>query len=253
MESFPIFKINYLTDKNIINKIYVFYGVHLDIAADPNQLFSSDPSNKVFENVFSKKELDVILEKGIEVVFLKETIYTDDTIGVIKLKIIQAFSNAFSEEEIYLYCLKKEILNPIAVYQLLTLNDKIPLTRVRMEQLLLNIRDENGMSFEFPNKKDNYTFDDILKLNFTEQTLLISKILGQKIVMGTTEYPFIADPFYINEYDILLERSRKETTTLNKALLLDTGVIDNNNIYLCLAENVFHHCEKKRYFFGIHE
>jgi len=55
----------------------------------------------------------------------------------------------------------------------------------------------------------------------------------------TDEYPFIADPFYITEYDVLLERSRNEMSSLNNNLLLETGKIVKNNIYLCLAENVF--------------
>ena len=238
-----MFKINYLIDKNTINKIVVFYGLHLDVE-DPNQLFATDPLNPAFKNVFNQKELNEISEKGIEVVFLKESIYIDDNIGVIKLKIIQAFGKTFSEEEIYLYCLKKEELNPIAIYQSLTLNDKIQLTRIRIDQLLLNIRDEDGLIVEFQDKKDKYTFDDILKLNFSDQHFLLTKILGQKIVIGSNEYPFIADPFYITEYDTLLERSRKEMTTLNNALLLDSGIIYDNNIYLCLAENVFQYCEK---------
>ena len=37
-----------------------------------------------------------------------------------------------------------EKLNPITVYQNLTQNDRLPLTKVRIEQLLLNLYDEDG-------------------------------------------------------------------------------------------------------------
>jgi hypothetical protein len=160
---------------------------------------------------------------------------------------MKAFLNTFSTEEIYLYGLKKETLNPITVYQSLTLNDKIPLTKIRLDQFLLNLRDMDGkpILFNIP-LKDKYSFDDILKLDLSNKPLLIAKILGQKIIMGVDEYPFIADPYYVEEYDILLEKSRKELSTLNNSLLLDTGTIYNNNIYLCLAEDVLKSCLQKQ-------
>ena len=67
---------------------------------------------------------------------------------------------------------------------------------------------------------------------------MVAKILGQKFVFNH-EYPFIADPFYVTEYDSLLENSRKELTTLNNSLLLESYPIFQNTIYLCLAPDVF--------------
>ena len=109
--------------------------------------------------------------------------------------------------ELYLFCLKFEKLNPITIYQNLTQNDKLPLTRIRMNQLLLNLYDDEGnvMNFDFPNKSQ-YTFDDILKLDLNEKTYYVGKPLGQKFVFSN-EYPFIADPFLVTEYDSLLEFS----------------------------------------------
>jgi hypothetical protein len=141
--------------------------------------------------------------------------------------------------EIYLYCLKSEKLNPITVYQNLTQNDKLPLTKNRMEQFLLNLYDENGQLMEFGlEDKLQYTFDDILKLDLNERTYLLGKPLGQKFVFSN-EYPFIADPFLVTEYDALLENSRRELSTLSSNLLLETGPIFKNTIYLCLAKDVF--------------
>ena len=243
MYSFPIFKVNYLIDKNTIGKIYVFYGNQIDINLD--ELFERDSNNEVFQKIFTSDELKEIKEKSIEVIFLNETIHSDDTIGIIKLKISKYFFKPTSEEEIYLYCLQKEYLNPISVYQMLTLNDRVPLTKIRLDQLLSNIRYETGELFDFQLPiKEKYTFDDILKLDLINKKYYIAKSLGQRIIMGKTEYPFIADPFYVNEYDILLERSRKELSTSNNSILLDTGSISNNNIYLCIAENMFDYCEK---------
>ena len=239
MSLFPTFKVNKLTDKNITETIYVFYG-SLDIDdEDPNDLFETNPLNKAFSTVFDKEELDLISKHKIEVIFVDQFIHIDDSIGVIKLKICDAINKEASMSELYLFCLKSEKLNPVTVYQNLTQNDRLPLTKNRMNQVLLNLYDEDGtlMQFDLPDKSQ-YTFDDILKLDLTEKTYVVGKPLGQKFVFSN-EYPFIADPFLVTEYDNLLEKSRKETSTLSSNLLLETGPIFRNTIYCCMAKDVF--------------
>jgi hypothetical protein len=240
MSLFPIFKVNKLSDKNVTDTIYVFYGSRFsEEIDDPNDLFEDEPTNKAFKDVFNKEELEYITKNKVEVIFINQSIHFDDSIGVIKLKIFDAISKEASMSELYLYCLKSEKLNPITIYQNLTQNDRLPLTRVRMNQLLLNLYDEDGtlMDFDLPDKPQ-YTFDDILKLDLTEKMYLIGKPLGQKFVFSN-EYPIIADPFLVTEYDTLLEKSRRETSTLSSNLLLETGPIFRNTIYLCLAKDVF--------------
>ena len=242
MSLFPIFKVNKLSDKNKTDTIFVFSGTNLDldVGEDPNELFKRDPTNDVFQDIFFKEELDNIQTNKIQVVFLKQSIHIDDSIGIIKLKIFEAMRRSVSMSEIYLFCLKSEKLNPITMYQNLTQNDHLPLTKNRLEQMLKNIYDEDDgepIDFDLP-IKDKYTFDDILKLDLTERTYLVAKALGQKFVFNN-EYPFIADPFYVTEYDALLEHSRRELTSLNNSLLLETFPIFKNTIYLCVASDIF--------------
>jgi hypothetical protein len=241
MSIFSIFKVNKLTNKNKTDTIYVFCGSNLglDLDTDPNEIFERDPNNEVFAQVFNQGEIDNIKTNNIRVEFLKQTIHIDDSIGAIKLKIFEAIRRSASMSEIYLFCLKNEKLNPITVYQNLTQNDRLPLTRVRLEQVLKNIYDEDGEPIDFGlPRKDKYTFDDILSLDLTKRDYQVAKVLGQKFVFNN-EYPFIADPFYVTEYDALLEHSRKELTSLNNSLLLETFPIFNDTIYLCLAPDVF--------------
>ena len=240
MNPFEIIKVNHLTNKNKTNTIYVFCGSKF--SEDVNELnkqFKENPNNDKFKSVFNLDELYEIDKNNINVKFIHEVIHLDDNIGVIKLKVFEAISKIASMSEIYLFCLIKEKINPITVYQSLTQNDKLPLTKIRMDQILLNLYDENGQpaDIQLPNQKQ-YNFDDILNLDLNEKSYLLGKPLGQKFVFAS-EYPFVADPFLINEYDILLENSRKELSTLNTNLLLETGPIYNNTIYLCLAEDVF--------------
>jgi len=242
-----MFKVNKLTNKEETDIIYVFSGSNLEVDENPNELFERDPSNKAFAKVFDKNELDNIKTNDIKVEFVKQTIHLDDSIGIIKLKIFEAIRRTASMSEIYLFCLKNEKLNPITMYQNLTQNDRLPLTHVRLEQILKNIYDEDGEPIDFGlPKKDKYTFDDILGLDLTERDYLVAKILGQKFVFNN-EYPFIADPFYVTEYDALLEHSRRELTSLNNNLLLETSNIFNNTIFLCLASDVFSAIDKIDY------
>ena len=211
MSLFPIFKVNKLSDKNVTDTIYVFYGSRFsEEIDDPNDLFEDEPENKAFNDVFNKEELEYIEKNKIEVIFINQSIHIDDSIGVIKLKIFDAINKEASMSELYLYCLKSEKLNPITLYQNLTQNDRLPLTKIRMNQLLLNLYDEDGTLVNFDlQDKTQYTFDDILKLDLNEKSYLVGKPLGQKLVFSN-EYPFIADPFLVTEYDPLLENSRKE-------------------------------------------
>ena len=139
-----------MSDKNIIDTIYVFYGSRFsEEIDDPNEMFDEDPGNKVFVDIFNKDELNEIQKNKIDVIFINQAIHIDDSIGVIKLKLFEAISRKASMSELYLYCLKYEKLNPITVYQNLTQNDRQPLTKFRMNQLLLNLYDEDGKLIDF--------------------------------------------------------------------------------------------------------
>ena len=240
MSQFPIFKVNKITNKNVTETIYVFYGSKFsEEIDDPKELFIKDPGNNAFTSVFDKNELNEIKYNNTEVQFINQSIHIDDSIGVIKLKIFEAISKEASMSELYLFCLKSEKLNPITVYQNLTQNDRLPLTKIRLNQLLLNIYNEEGNIIDFKlSDKELYSFDDILKLDLVDREYLIGKPLGQKLVFSN-EYPFISDPFLVTEYDNLLENSRRELSTLSSNLLLETGPIFRNTIYLCLAKDVF--------------
>ena len=243
--STSVYKVNYLLENNVIDTIIVFYGSSPEIS-NPSELFKSDPMNNAFVNkntgihIFNDEELTAIKDKNIKVRFSTQQIHFDDSIGTIKLKILNEYDRKFSFEEIYLFCMKEEFIDAVSVYQSVTQNKKIELTRVRLEQFLLNIvRSDNGFTeFDLP-EKDFYTYDDILALNIHQKPFWISNVLGQKYFLVENEYPFVINPFDVTEYDPFFEKSsRKYLSTLNNRLLLNTGKIIGNNIYLCLAQDV---------------
>ena len=237
-----IYKINHLIDENTIDKIHVFYGQHQE---DLNSLFKNDPTNVLFQDIFQTNELENIQKNQTSVIFSQQQIHMDDSIGMIKLKIFHEFSETFSIEEIYLFCMKEELLNSVSVYQLLTQNKKIPLSSTILKHFLLNIiKNENGenVQFNLPNKSI-YEYDDILSLNLEGKKWQLNKILGQKFFILNNEYPIVYNPFIITKDDSIIKR--KHLTTLNSHLLLNAGKIIQNNIYLCLAKNVLTKIEMK--------
>jgi hypothetical protein len=251
--SSPI-KIHKLTGRNELDSVIVFWGTNLEIP-NPTELFNEfilpesnkkDAKYKPIINLFSEDDLTKIITNNIPVTFTNQAIHIDDNIGTIKLKVFHAIGKQSSMDEIYLFCLKSEQLNSISLYQTLTQNDRVPLNKVRLNQMLYNIYKPDGTPFVFDiPSKERYTFDDILKLNLSKEEHLVAKALGQKFVFFT-EYPFVVDPFLVTEYDHLLERSRKELTSLNSNLLLESELINNNTLYMCLAEDVFKTMETKK-------
>ena len=243
----PIYKVNKLIDENTIEKIVVFYGTNPE-DIDLDELFKRDPKNKAFIDkntdalIFTEKELDDISAKNIPVIFSDEQIHYDDTLLTVKLKIFTEFSKEFSLEEMYLFCLQREKINTASMYSTLTQNGRIELTKIRLHQYLLNLvynDDGTDVSLRVPDK-EIYDYDDIMGLNIDGKEFLVSKVLGQRFFIVENEYPFIVNPFEVDDYDQFIERaSRKSLTTLNSNLLLNSGFFEGNTIFMCLANDVY--------------
>jgi hypothetical protein len=114
LDSPPIYKVKQLLNGKI-NTIYVFYGKT-----------PIENEEELFAKIFTDKENELIKSEGISVKFSEQQIHFDDSIGTIKIKILNELKVAnVSIDELYLYCQKKETLNAISVYQSLTQNNKI--------------------------------------------------------------------------------------------------------------------------------
>ena len=219
----PIYKVNILVD-GVIDSVYIFYG----------QEVQQKNEEEIKATIFTQPEIENIKHTY----FSKQQIHRDDTIGVIKLKILSELKKKVPLGEIYLFCKKFEYLNSIAIFQTLTQNKKIKLTQQRLEQFLSNIDNTNKDAFIQPEQKDEYDLNDILSMNLDGKKL-VNKVLGQKFFIMENEYPFVCDPYKVTDYDpILLKISRNSISTLNNNLLLNTGDIEKNNIYVCLASEV---------------
>ena len=86
-----VYKVKQLINGSI-NIIYVFNG----------------KKSEEFNNIFTEEERQQIKSENITVKFSDQQIHFDDSIGTIKIKILNELKKEISLDEIYLYCQKKK-------------------------------------------------------------------------------------------------------------------------------------------------
>ena len=194
----------------------------------------------IFSNTKSYLEKDKLIEEE-DVEYLKSNIYTDTSIEMLKKKIIEIYNNKISFDEIYLFGIQEVELNAESIYNALTHNNKLELTYERLYQYISNIAD-NNIQLE---KKDTYSFNDLLKLNLTgKQNIKIP--IGQKIFVKKYLYNYTVNPFDLLTVDPFINKFGDQmVTTLNQELLLNYGELKDNKIYLVLADDVFNNISDK--------
>ena len=232
-----IYKIIYL-DKDNVKNLIVFYGKNnKDDNKNLVELFNSDPENDLFKGLFSSQEINLITNKNINITFSDEIIYLDDTIETIKKKIIIELENNISFDEIYLFGKQIQNLEPDLVYELLTQNNKIKITENILLQFLSNIENVNVESVSI---KDIYNYNDITELDIYNKPMIINIPIGHRSIIGDSIYSFSSNPFKLIKFDKLLSSNPDNLiTTTNKELLLSSGFLFENTIYMCSAEDVF--------------
>jgi hypothetical protein len=200
-------------------------------------IFNTSKNNNKPEDIFSKTKLAEIKNNNITLIFSSQQIHMDDTIGIIKLKLINELKNV-SFDEIYLFCKKSESLNSENIYQILTKHKKVEITNSRLTAFLSNVEGIEPIS-----PKDIYDYSDIIQLNANNKPHIISKPLGQNKIINDNETLIPTNPFQIVSNDLFV----KIPTNLisNNKLLLNSGTIIDNDIYLCLAKNTMEFIQQK--------
>ena len=236
-----IYKINRVMN-NKISHIYVFSG-------DKN-ITESD-----YSDIFSAREIKNIKDEKISIQIINSFIHGDDTIQRIKEKIFMDCKNLNSStpNEMYLFSMTERKLNSYNTFLNLTQQDRIDLTDERLKQFLSNfvlnkntiLNKDLSLFFDDIVKKDIYEFNDFNMLDIPwDNDQIITEPIGQKLVIKNN-YPFIANPYNNNIIDDFLKRSIENIiSTQNAYLLFKYFPLINNNIYLCLAEDVLSYTEK---------
>jgi len=186
-------------------------------------------SNKVeLDKLFSNVEIEKINSDNPEIIFSTQQIHIDDSIRVIKNKILKELSNV-SYKELYLFSQIKRELPILNIYKSITKNDEKIFTKQKFSQFTKNINMD-----EPENSIDTYTYEDLIELNGEH---LVDIPFGQKFEKEH-DYLFVSNPFQLESGDTI------NTSTLfsfENSLFFNFGSPINNTIYVCLAQDVFDH------------
>ena len=241
-----IYKVAHLKNNEIIN-LYVFIGNKLQGAEYDkeylNKLFKENPKDTTFSSIFDADYLENNIGKETNVEFINETINNDDTIETIKKKILLATNVNFSFYEMYLFIKQNTRLNANNVYQNLTQNNKLELTKIRLTEFLHNINKTNLL--ETLDDKEGYSFNDIMDLKINDREFFVNKSISHKFVLKDTKFPHFVNPYDVTEYDDFLDQNANNiVTTTNNNLLMNFGSFDNT-IYMCIADDVLEYVIEK--------
>jgi len=231
-----IFKINHI-DGNEIKHIYIFTGSHS---------FKTGNYGPDGHGVFNHAEWENISRKSIPLTIIPHYIHGDDTISMVKKKLVKYLKLEKSIKQLYLFSIKRQILNPTLLFNQLSQDNQIDVTHQKLCQFMSNIIAEEGKASTetcddlFHTVKDTYDFDDFLALNNFEWTeeRNITNPLGQKLIIKR-KYPFVANPFNITSQDpIIYKDVNNILTTQTSNLLFEYGELEGNNIFVCYADEV---------------
>ena len=246
----PIIKIYHQGGKDVINHIYVFLNNHwiennilsLEDSLEELKSAAERKDTAFLEFIFSEFELTKIYNEDIPITFFAETLHIDDTIMTIKGKIIENTKLSISLPEIYLYGIRREKLSLQTLYEKLTQDDEITLTRERLLQFL-----QNFVRFDINDFKslEEGEFRNAL-LPYTQLPELIRFPIGQKFIMKKN-FPYMVSPFGEFFENATLENyGEKIISTQNEYFLLEYGLLESNIIYLCTAEDVLSSVENTK-------
>ena len=154
----------------------------------------------------------------------------DDTIETIKNKLLLTIRNIenITYDEIYMFYQTKTYVDAAEVYQMLTKNGTMSLTKERLIQFLLNVE---NIDIDMLDVKEEYEYDDILSLQLEKEERVIFQPLGQSIYNVENDFPYVVNPFNVTDYSDFLEKYGEElVTTTNKSILVSAGKIYKNTI-----------------------
>jgi hypothetical protein len=239
-----IYKLNHVEGDDI-KAIYVF--TNDENVAEP--AFVDSQNN----NIFSPQEQQNIQKKKIPIKIISSTLlHGDDTIGIIKKKIVHSLKLDISTKELYLFGITKGILSSTTVYKQLTHNETIPLTHELLCKLLLNIVDNGCVDSEVAatcakfKSGEKISYDDFLNALDWEATQSYTVPIGERLVGQGKTIPYIVNPYNCTFIDTFIKENMPGiVTTQNSNLLFEAGDMCLNNIFFCLANEVLEHTTRE--------
>jgi len=230
-----IFKICYL-ETNRLYKIEIFSGGET----------ITDTS------VFDMEELDEIEKNNTNLHYNESRIFFDDTIDIIKKKILDA--NEVAEigeviyEELYLYCEQEVTLTIEEIFNNLKHKEIGFVSKEVLTNFLHNINTQQSITKDYYDYNELIEFFYELKKEYVDEIEVLIKVpleLELKKIKYNSEkniYPFMVTPFGDGGQTIGTYRydSTFETNSYN-LLFKKIKKIHKNRIYCCIASNVLNY------------
>lgn len=224
MDPFPIYKVKLLTGLNNIRETYVFNG-----------------KNEILQQ---QQQLDNIIYTG-------TSIHIDDSIETIKLKIMMAMkkksnnNNDLRFNDLYLFCQRKEQITTRNALSAIAVGDNSQTRNYNKRQFInyfTNIDQyclQNDCSVFVPDieDKDSYNYNTILQFQLDGKTFIVDDLLGRSSKQRMTDI-VVWNPFKTTDTRTTNDEFKLLLRQVNDKLLLDSGNLVDNTIYLCLKEDV---------------
>jgi len=236
-----VYKIHILNELGDVERVFVF-------CAD---FYTTDH----LPTIFSETELLHYKENDVDIVFSSRLIYKDDNIHEIKQKIVAELIEHtekrdkgvyhLSVDELYLFANTQKDLDMMKLFQEITDNDKIPLTKERFFQFLINISAdpyilESGYNTQQPLDRDIFHYDDWVTVAKSGVRTIFAPI-GMEF-QEQYDFRLPSNP-YNNQlwtqpirYDM---SAKNPLLTFEKSVLLD--YTQSTDIMVCLAKNVYNY------------
>jgi hypothetical protein len=224
-----IYKVCILDNVGKPSKIYVFTG--------------NDVQNIENPKIFNTNEREYILSEKIEYTFLTSQIHKDDTIRIIKKKILQAIDTSVSYEELYLFSsiLRRESFSKI--FENIYKYGREYIDPKKFSQLLVNLSVQNP---EVPEKTEYYYEDFLDYINKNELSRFIKISLGIRF-SNVKDETFSMNPFDLMKGYIYQGTSENAIISLENTQLMSftSGYkLLENTIYVSYAEDILDFLER---------
>lgn len=236
-----VFKIYHL-EYNNINKIDVFNGINGEIDKD---------------DVFDREELEEITDKNIKIDNNESTIFLDDSIDIIKKKILNinaSSSNEIIYEELYLYCEQQISLTIEEIFNNLKHKDIGFVSKNVLINFLYNIKKQEILIDKLSITKDYYDYNEFIQFFYElneEYIDEISVIIQIPLELEIKKMKYNSEkniyPFLVNPFGPLTPSDHKYETNSYNILFKKINKPYKNRIFCCLASDVLKYASSQSY------
>lgn len=228
-----VYKIHLFDSNGNVTKIFIFCAKTM--------------TQDNLKELFSDLELSLHEINDVEYVFSDQLIHPDDSIRVLKKKIIAEMGmDSIAYEELYLFGFMKARIDMKDLYQKITKNETLEITKEHFQQMAINVNADLTTVKDIDFDKDVFSYDDFMELQVnSDVTKYVNKPIGMEF-HNYYDYTFSANPFHIHSRDAnnFEMDPKNQLLTFENQLLLNYGRVDSNNIYLCVAKTIFEYANR---------